>query len=145
MVGQLPALLVEVKRDTPERLDVVVPAVVDLVQQRNIASQVTISSFDPYALELVAQIAPEIPRTINGAWRDPGARERAIAAGVTGADFDYTQVGQEHIDWARANNLWIIAWPCHTVEDFQALQAFDIDDVGSDFPSRIIPLLNAPT
>ena len=63
--------------------------------------------------------------------------------GVTGTDFDYKRVGQQHIDWARSHNLWIIAWPCHTEEDFQALQAFDVDDVGSDYPSRIIPLLNS--
>lgn len=143
VVGHLPALLLEIKRDTPDRLDIVVPAVIDLIHQRDLLSQVTISSFDPYALELVARIAPEIPRTINGAWREPGTRERAVAAGVTGTDFDYKQVGQEHIDSARSHNLWIIAWPCHTEEDFRALQAFDIDDVGSDYPSRVIPLLNA--
>jgi glycerophosphoryl diester phosphodiesterase len=145
VVGQLPALLVEIKRDTPDRLDVVVPAVIDLVRQRNLTGQVTLSSFDPYALELAAQIAPEIPRIINGAWREPGTRERAIAAGVTGTDFDYKQVGREHLDWARSNNLWIIAWPCHTEEAFHALQAFDIDDVGSDCPSRILPLVNSPS
>ncbi len=145
VVGHLPALLVEIKRDTPDRLEIVVPAVIELIHQRGLASQVTISSFDPHALELVGNMAPEIRRTINGAWLEPGTHERAIAAGVTGTDFDYKRVGQEHIDWARSHNLWIIAWPCHTEEDFHALQAFDIDDVGSDHPSRIIPLLQAAT
>jgi glycerophosphoryl diester phosphodiesterase len=143
VVGQLPALLVEIKRDAPERLEIVVPAVIDLIRQRKLMGQVTISSFDPYALEVAAQHAPEIPRTINGAWREPGTRERAIAAGITGTDFDYKIVGQEHIDWARGHNLWIIAWPCHTEEDFHALQAFDVDALGSDYPSRILSLIRS--
>jgi glycerophosphoryl diester phosphodiesterase len=143
VVGVLPSLLVEIKRDTPERLDFVVPALLCHIRERDLADRVSISSFDPYALELVQRFAPDIPRTMNGAWREPGLGDRAVAAGCTQVDFDYQQTGSGHVEWARANGMSIVGWPCNNATDLETLLGFGVDAVGSDHPTLIQELLTA--
>ncbi len=142
VTGVLATLLVEIKRDTPERLDFVVPATISAIRNRGLADQVNISSFDPYALEVAQRLAPDIPLTMNGAWREPGLYDRAISAGCTQVDFDFQQTGQDHIDWARAHGMSVIGWPCHTETDFAAIQHYEVDSYGSDYPSLILELLS---
>jgi glycerophosphoryl diester phosphodiesterase len=141
VTGELPHLLVEIKRDAPPRLDYVVPATISLVRQRGLAGQVTLSSFDPYALELAQRFGPDIPRMMNGAWRAPGLRECAIATGCAHVDFDSTQTGAEHIAWARAHGLSIIGWPGNTATDLAVLREYGVDAIGSDHPSLMQRLL----
>lgn len=141
VVGGLDLLLVEIKRDEPDQLDWVVPATIEAIHARGLASKAVISSFAPYALEVAARTDPAIRRVINGAWRAPGISEQAIAAGVWGTDFDVLQVGQEHIDWARRHGLWIIGWPCNSAADLARHQAFGVDAVGSDVPTIIMAQL----
>jgi hypothetical protein len=101
-----------------------------------------ISSFDPYALTVAARTAPDVRRVINGAWRSPQTPDLALAAGVWGTDFDYHRVGQEHIDWARQHNLWIIGWPGNSAADLDRQLEFGVDAIGSDHPSLIRDLLD---
>ena len=141
VVAGLDHLLVEIKRDDPEELAWVVPAAIEVIRAHGLAAKVMISSFDPLALEIAAEVDPDIRRVINGAWRDPSYPERAVAAGVWGTDFDYRRVGQEFIDWARDHGLWVIGWPCDSAEDLARLRAYGVDAVGSNLPSSIEELL----
>ena len=141
VVDRLDHLLVEIKRDDPEQLDWIVPVVIETIHARGLVSKVMISSFDPYALEVAARTDPDIRRVINGAWRAPETLARAIAAGIWGTDFDFRQVGQEFVDWAREHGLWVIGWPCNSAEDLARHQAFGADAVGSDCPTLIQNLL----
>lgn len=141
VVGGMTELLIEIKRDTPARLQTVVPATIALLRQRELLDRVRLSSFDPIALEIAHSIAPDLNLVINGVWREPGLYERVIEIGVTGADFDHTLVGQEHIDWARNHNLWIIGWPGNSEADLRIHQAYGLENIGTDAPSTILPLL----
>lgn len=142
VVGDLDHLLVEIKRDDPEQLDWVVPATIEAIHARGLMSKSMISSFDPYALEVAARTDPAIRRVINGAWRAPETPARAIAAGAWGTDFDFRQVGQEHIDWAREHDLWVIGWPCNSASDLARHEAFGVNAVGSDVPTMIQQLMD---
>lgn len=141
VVGGVTELLVEIKRDTPERLEVVIPATIAQLRERNLIDRVRLSSFDPVALDIARRTAPDLRLVINGVWREPGLYERVIEIGITGTDFDHNQVGQPHIDWARSHGLWIIGWPGNTEADFRIHQAHGLDAIGSDAPSTILPLL----
>jgi len=144
VAGELPHLLVEIKRDSPARLDFIVPATISLVRRKGLACRVNISSFDPYALELAQRFGPDIPRTMNGAWREPGLYARALATGCSQVDFDYKQTGAAHVAWAREHGLAIIGWPANTAADLAALTSHGVDAIGSDYPSRIQALLVHP-
>lgn len=143
VVGDMTELLVEIKRDTANRLELVVPATIALLRERNLVERVRLSSFDPVALDIARREAPDLRLVINGAWRKPGLYERMIELGVTGTDFDHNQVGQPHIDWARGHGLWVIGWPGNTEADLRIHQAYGVDAIGSDAPSAILPLLDA--
>ena len=145
VVGGMAELLVEIKRDTPARLEIVVPATIALLQERGVLDRVRLSSFDPIALEIAHRVAPDLDLVINGVWREPGLYERVIEIGVTGTDFDHKLVGREHLDWARAHNLWIIGWPGNTEADLRIHQEYGLDNMGTDAPSTILPLLPGPT
>ena len=141
VVSDMSSLLVEIKSDSPNQLDWVVPAVIESIHHHGLASKVMISSFDPYALMVAGQTAPDIRRVINGAWRNPTTPDLALAAGVWGTDFDLHLVGQEHIDWAHRHGLWVIGWPANSAAELNGLLDFGIDAVGTDYPTRIRNLL----
>ena len=127
-------LLIEIKGDGLERL---VPLVIAEVRNRKLARRATISSFDPDALNIALEAGREIPRMLNGAWRAPGLRVRAIAAGCTDVDFDALETGQDHVDWAREEGMGIVGWPCNAGEDLDRLLAYGVDGVGTDRPALI--------
>jgi len=137
VVQDMTYLLIEIKRDRPERLERIVPAVIAEVRKRELSRNVTISSFDPIALDLALETAREIPRMLNGAWREPGLRARAIAAGCTDVDFDALETGQDHVDWARSEGMGIVGWPCNAGEDLDRLIAYSVDGVGTDRPALV--------
>lgn len=74
---------------------------------------------------------------LNGAWREPGLRARAIAAGCTDVDVDALETGQDHVDWARPKGMGIVGWPCNTGEDLDRLLAYGVDGVGTDRPALV--------
>lgn len=137
MLNTLAYLLIEIKADEPDRLERLVPIVIAEVRQREMARRATLSSFDPYALDLALETGREIPRMLNGAWREPGLRARAIAAGCTDVDFDALETGQDHVDWARSEGMGIVGWPCNAGEDLDRLLASGVDGVGTDRPALI--------
>ncbi len=137
IVEGLSYLLIEIKRDQPKRLERLVPLVIAEVRKRDLTRRVTISSFDPVALDIALETARETPRMLNGAWREPGLRTRAIAASCTDVDFDALETGQDHVDWARSEGMGIVGWPCNAGEDLDRLLAYGVDGVGSDRPALI--------
>jgi glycerophosphoryl diester phosphodiesterase len=137
VVEEMTYLLVEIRADRLERLERLVPLVIAEVRKRDLTRTVTISSIDPAALDIALETAREIPRMLNGAWRDPGLRARAIAAGCTDVDFDALATGQDHIDWARAEGMGIVGWPCEAGEDLDRLLAYGVDAVGTDRPALV--------
>ncbi len=137
VVQDMSYLLIEIKRDRTERLERIVPAVIAEIRKRKLSRKVTISSFDPSALDLALETAREIPRMLNGAWREPNLRARAIAAGCTDVDFDALETGQDHVDWARAEGMGIVGWPCNAGEDLDRLLAYGVDGVGTDRPALV--------
>jgi glycerophosphoryl diester phosphodiesterase len=143
VTGSMTSLLVEIKPDAPDQLDWLVPAVIEAVHHHGLAPKVMISSFDPYALAVAARTDPEIRRVINGAWRSRETPNLALAAGVWGTDFDLRQVGQEHIDWARQHDLWVIGWPGNSAADLARHLAFGVDAIGSDVPTAIQQMLGS--
>ncbi len=130
-------LLVEIKADRPEWLERLVPLVIAEMRKRDLVRQVTISSFDPAALDIALETARETPRMLNGAWREPGLRARAIAAGCTDVDFDALETGQDHVDWARSEGMGIVGWPCNAGEDLDRLLIYGVDGVGTDRPAFV--------
>jgi glycerophosphoryl diester phosphodiesterase len=134
-------LEIEIKKDSPERLDRVVPMVLAQLAASGYKGEATISSFEIYPLELVQKLAPEQPRAYIGAWDSPDFLETAIRLGATRACVNGKTGSAEIVRAAQDRGLSVNGWPCNSAEALATFQAWGTDIVCSDHPSTIKALL----
>ena len=86
VLGPMADITVEIKSDVGARLERVVPKVIAEVGARNLVQNVTITSFDPVALEFAQRLLPEGQRGLTGIGIALDYLERAIELGCCRAD-----------------------------------------------------------
>ncbi len=139
-VEVLPELLVEIKADTPERLDRIVPATIAEILRRDLGDRITITSFDPYALELAQREAPRIRRGYIGDWNDRRFLETAIALGCTQIDARHATADRALVAEARSRGMRVVGWPTNSREDLNGVTALDADLFCTDSPTLLMEL-----
>lgn len=140
VVGMLPVLLVEIKGDTPERLGRIVPATVAEILRRDLGDRVTITSFDPYALELAQREAPALQRGYIGDWNEPRFLETALALGCTQIDVRHTTADRALVAEAKSHGMRVVGWPTNSQEDLDSVLTLDPDLFCTDSPTLLIEL-----
>lgn len=136
-----PMIQIEIKKDTNERLEAVVAAVIEAIRARGIQDRVVLSSFEPYALEVVARLAPEQSRAYIGAWDSPDYLETALRLGCSQADVSLTTSSADMVTQAHANGLRVVGFQCNSPEALERALAWEIDAATSDYPTSILPLI----
>jgi glycerophosphoryl diester phosphodiesterase len=136
-VAAVPDLFIEIKKDTPERLAQIVPAVIDAIEARNLTSQVTMTSFDPVAVGLVQSIRPSIRRSYIGDWDTAAQLERSIELGCTQVDAHMPTADPSLVAAAKALGWRIGVWPCNSAEALDQALSFDPDLICTDSPTEI--------
>jgi glycerophosphoryl diester phosphodiesterase len=137
VVGQLPTIEIEIKRDAPERLERLVPMVVEEIRRRGLESQVRITSFEPRALELAQRLAPEIRRRYIGDWDDPHYLETAIRLGCSRAGVHHPKAKHDVVTAARGRGLEIVCWPTNSQADLESALSFAPHIICTDNPTLI--------
>lgn len=140
VVGHLPELLIEIKGDAPARLDRVVPKTVAEIRSRGIEHQVTITSFDPYALELAHREAPEIRRGYIGRWDAPDFLETAVRLGCAQIDANHTTADRGLVAKARSLRMRIVGWPTNSQEDLDSVRTLEPELFCTDRPTLLTRL-----
>lgn len=133
----------EIKTDQPERLDVLVPLVLKELGSRAISSRVIVTSFDPYALELVRNHAPEQERGYIGRYDSPAFLETALRLGCVRACIPYATGSAEIVREAQKAGLTVTGWPTNTREEFDEHTRRGVDFLCTDAPSTILDYLAA--
>jgi glycerophosphoryl diester phosphodiesterase len=141
VVGHVPCLEIEIKTDLPERIDLIVPNVVETINAYGIANQVYITSFDTYALDVAQRVAPEIRRGLIGAWDSEGFRELAESLGCSLAGVPYAAASNELVHWAKFAGLRITGWPTNSPEALAKALEFGVDAICTDAPTMMRELL----
>ena len=141
VVGDLPTIQIEIKSDTPERLETVVGGVLRRIRDRALGPRVVIASFDPVALEIVQRLAPQQARAFVGAHDRPEFLEQAQRLGCVQADISLKAGSAAAVRSARAAGLRVVGWPCNTAQDLERAIAWGVGGVTSDRPSDLLPLL----
>lgn len=141
VVGHLPRLLIEVKANRPEGLDLVVERVLDLVQARNLEKQVTITSFDPVVLETVQRLAPAQSRGLIGNGDSKMFFEAAQRLGCDQIDVRLSTSSAELMNAARKAGLRTAAWSCNSDEELSTACAWQPDMLTTDNPSWLQGLM----
>jgi glycerophosphoryl diester phosphodiesterase len=139
-VETLPDLLVEIKGDTPERLDRIVPATLAEIERRGLVDRVTVTSFDPVALELAQREAPAIRRGYIGNWDAPHFLETTLALGCTQIDARHTTADRALVARARAHGLRVVGWPTNSADDLASVRTLHADLFCTDSPTLLLEL-----
>ena len=140
-VKSFATLEIEIKKDTPERIERVIPKVLEQLANSGYAGTAIITSFDTYPLELVQQQEPERPRGFIGAWDTPEYLETALRLGATRACINNTTGTPEIVQAARDKGLYVNGWPTNTPEALATLQEWQADCACTDHPTLILDLL----
>jgi glycerophosphoryl diester phosphodiesterase len=135
-------LAIEIKTDAPERLERVCAALVERLRGRA-SRRVTVTSFDPAALEIMRRLAPGLPRAYIGAFDTPAFLETALRLECRQADVPVARGAPEVVRGAQANGLRVVGWPGNTEDELETLLRWGVDGVTSDFPGRALSFLRA--
>lgn len=136
----VPHLICEIKKDTDDRLDRIVPMTLDAIRQAGIADHVTVTSFNPYAVALVQKHAPEMKRGYIGDWNEPFFLEKSIEMGCTQADVHHPTADPELVRQAREHGMRIICWPTNSKDALDHVLTFEPDLFCTDNPSVLGPM-----
>jgi glycerophosphoryl diester phosphodiesterase len=131
----------EIKSDAPERLDLLVPLVLEELGRHEIHSRVVITSFDPYALELVRRHALEQDRGYIGRYDHPEFLETALRLGCTRACIPYATGLPELVAAAQEAGLTVTGWPTNTREEYDEHVRRGVDFLCTDAPGTVLDFL----
>ena len=140
-VKNFATLEIEIKKDTPERIERVIPKVLEQLNASGYSGTAVITSFETWPLELVQQQEPDRPRGFIGAWNTPEFLETALRLGASRACINNTTGTIENVRAAREHGLYINGWPTNTPEALATLQEWQADSACSDHPTLILDLL----
>jgi len=135
-------LAIEVKSDAPETLERVCAALIDMLE-RHAPPKVTVTSFDPVALEIVRRLAPDVPRAYIGRYDTPDYLDTALSLGCRQADIPLRSGSAQTVAQARAAGLRVVGWLGNDEDDLAALLLWEVDAITTDYPSRILTVLTS--
>lgn len=140
-IGHLDAFELEIKTDAPERLDRIVPMVLDELTSRSFPGEVTVTSFDVYALELVQSQAPHQRLGYIGAWDSPEFLVTAQRLGAVRACIPFRTGSANIVRAAQEAGMTVTGWPTNTREEFDEHGRRGVDNLCTDTPSTILGFL----
>lgn len=139
-VGGMATIEIEIKSDEADRLERLVPILIDEIRRRGIEQQVRITSFDPTALELAQRSAPEIRRCFIGNWDSPEFLETAIRLECTRAGVHHPKANHDIVKAAQERGLEVCCWPTNSAEALESALSFQPDIICTDAPTLITQL-----
>jgi glycerophosphoryl diester phosphodiesterase len=139
--ADLPRFEIEVKRDTPERLELVCAQLITIIARYDLAGRATVSSFDETALRIVRRLAPQLPRAYIGAYDELRYLTTAIDLGCAQADIPLASNAPELVREAQARGLVVTGWLGNSEEEVESLVAWNVDHITTDYPSLALDVL----
>lgn len=134
---------VEIKPDAPERIDLLVPLLIEEIDRPNARQVVRFISFDPDILELCRRLAPDIAMSLITLQTTPAEIQHAIDLGCNGIAGDVRSLTEGFVEDAHDAGLLVTCWTVNTDDDFAHMCDWDVDVVTTDRPSHMQALLGA--
>jgi glycerophosphoryl diester phosphodiesterase len=136
----MPSIEVEIKKDTPERLETVVRLVLETMASVGRSEGIVLTSFDPGALELAMRFAPEQPRGHMGDWTQEETWANAAQFRVSKVGINLGHATPDIVARAQAAGYCTVAWPCNDNVGVEKTKYCGFDQVCTDNPSVIAPM-----
>jgi glycerophosphoryl diester phosphodiesterase len=136
-------------------------ALIEVIRREQLASRVTIQSFDWRTLQVVQQEAPEIATVYLSAqqsWQDNIRAGQAFSSWTAGLHVSsyggsvprmvkaaggavwspyFGDVTRDAVREARQAGLKVVVWTVNTPRDIARMIGFDVDGIISDYPDRL--------
>lgn len=132
---------IEIKRDEPERLEILAAKLVELLELLPQKERLTITSFDTNALVIMSHIAPHFSRGYIGAYDTPAFLQTALELECTQAGIPLMTGSKEMVREAQKNGLRVTGWPGDSPEQLQTLADWGVEAITSNYPSIALPFL----
>ena len=111
------------------------------IRDHGVEQQIVIISFDPVALEILDRVAPDMPRSLIGAYDTPAWLNRALALSCTQANVALHKTPPALTAIAHESGLTIDASIADTPADLARSRALGADFTTTNYPARLLPLL----
>lgn len=109
-------------------------ALAEVMNARNLAGRVEVSSFHDEAIAEVARLVPGARTALIGSRYDTGIVERAVGAGASTVCLNIRRLTLETVEHARAAGLRIIGWVVNTQDHLRLVRALGLDGATTDYP-----------
>ena len=139
-----PRFEIEIKRDTPARLEEVCARLAAMIARYDLVGRATVSSFDQTALSLVRRLAPDLPRAYIGAYDEPHYLETAVALGCAQVDIPLASNSPALVREAQSRGLAVTGWLGNSWSDVRTLVDWGVDHITTDYPRLALAELNGP-
>lgn len=126
---------IEMKTDEPAHLERVAELLLAAIARFNIADRVTVTSFDPVALEAVARLASGQRRGFIAKFESASDIATAQRLGASQCGIPIKTGSKERVQETHAVGLAVVGWQGNTREDVETLLDWGVDGITSDYPS----------
>jgi glycerophosphoryl diester phosphodiesterase len=134
---------IEIKTDRADVLGIVAVKLAKLIERYGIAERTEVASFDPAALEIMRQLASEIPRAYIGRYDTPAFLATALSLDCAGACIPHKTSTRETVDEAHAAGLHVTGWLGDTEQELRLLLDWGVESITTDYPSVALKYLHA--
>ena len=135
VIAGVESMELEIKTDRPDRLRRVAERVLEAIRQYDIADRVTVTSFDPVALEAVARLAPQQRLGFIAKFETADDLATASRLGARRCAIPIKTGSRERVQEAHAAGMDVTGWQGNTREDIETLLDWGVDCITSDYPS----------
>lgn len=137
----LEVIEIEIKRDADERIRELVPKVVHEIAARGLEERVILTSFEPFALRIADEHAPELRRCYIGNWDNPEFLGTAQELGCTRVGVRHATANRDIVEEAQRQGMEVVCWPVNSPEELDNALRFNPDVICTDNPTLIRDLL----
>ena len=134
---------VEIKPDAPERIERLVPLLIEEIDRAELRKLVRFISFDPDIVALCHRLAPDIALSLLTLQTTPREIQLALDLGCNGIAGDVRTLTREFTDAAHNAGLLVTCWTVNSDEDFANMLNWGVDVVTADRPTHMKELLAA--
>jgi glycerophosphoryl diester phosphodiesterase len=128
-------LAIEVQPDESRRLERLCTALIEMLEDRRIASRVTVRSSEAAVLETVGRLAPGIARSYVAPFAGPADLGTATGLGCQEIDVSAETGSALLVQVARENGPRVTGRLANTPDEIQTFVEWGVDAIASDFPS----------
>lgn len=135
VIGDGRSFQVEIKRTTFNNYPPLITRMIETITRHRLEERVYVSSFDPLALRMTRQIAPELKRNFITDKITETYIQTARVLGCAMASPKYQSCSKVMIERLHAAGLQVCGWLGNDAKEIETMLQWGVDAITTDYPS----------